>query len=165
MITGFSNIADSLRHIAIWAFSALISFLSPISFSIQSLFILFVTNILIGILADYAHGEKWQKKKIHRAFFESFLIYAFIFLIFSIGTSMRNTAGALQVVSTFTWVVIWYYGANINRNLILLSPTGSRAKEVFRFTYYVITLEAIKKIPFLKDYQEAIKRENNQINA
>lgn len=160
MITNSSTLIESLRHASMWAVSAILSFVSPISFSIQSLFILFVANILVGLFADLCTGGHWEKQKITRAFFEALLIYSFIFVIFSIGTSMKNIEGALQVVATFTWVVIWYYGANINRNLIVLSPSHSQARKAFEFSYYVITFEVIKKIPFLKDYQDSLKQEN-----
>lgn len=156
MFAHFSPITDSLRSTPIWwAISAVLSFLAPIAHSIEALFILFVVNIFIGIIADHCLGNPWSKVKIRQAFYEALLIYIFIFVIFSIGNTMHMRDGAIQIVSYFTWVVIWYYGANINRNFIIISPNGSKAEEVFKFSYYVITFEVVKKFPLLQNYQQS----------
>lgn len=164
MFAYFSPITDSLKNSPIWwAISAVLSFVAPISHFIESLFILFIVNILVGIVADHCLGNPWSKSKLKQAFFEALLIYTFIFVLFSIGNTMNKISEASQIVAYFTWVVMWYYGANINRNFIIIAPNGSKAEECFKFSYYVVTFEMVKKLPLLNNYHEQKNRYENNI--
>lgn len=157
MINTFSNYYDYGRTLIVSVTAAIVSFLSPISFSVFSLVLLFSANALVGLMADICDGGSWNKTKIKHAFIEALLIYAFIFFVFGIGSLMRNMAGALQCVSTFTWVVIWYYGTNILRNLITIAPQDSGAQKAFRFAYFWLSVEFVKKIPGLANYNNQEK--------
>lgn len=165
MFAYFSPITDSIKNSPFWwIISAVLSFLAPIHHSLEALFILFVVNIVIGIVADHTLGNHWSKSKLNKAFMESLLVFSFIFVIFSIGRTMNKMNEAAQIVSYFTWVVIWYYGANINRNFIIIAPDGSKAEEAFKFFYYVITFEVVKKIPFLNNYEKHSKSRYGEAN-
>ena len=85
----------------------------------------------------------------------------FISAMFSIGERKNDTEGVLQMVSFVTYVVIWFYSQNILRNLKLLFKTGTM-HNIFAFLYYIVSVEFVKRIPFLVEYFELDSSNNDK---
>ena len=150
-----SSVLDQFRVVVVGFASAIAAFLAPISFSIFTLITLFGVNTLIGYFADLATGGKWNKSKMWRAVIDILILYGAIFFIYGLGVLMKNQEGALQCVSWLSYAVIWFFSVNINRNAITIAPEGGQAQGVLKLTYWVISVEFIKRIPFLASYFES----------
>lgn len=132
--------------------SAVMAFLAPIAADLYTMLILFAANAFFGILADIMDDKKWDKYKIRVAFIEALLFFLFVFIIYGIGTLKGNMAGALQCVSFISYSLMYYYGTNICRNLMNITPEGSVGHSCFQFFYFLLSVEFIRYIPFLADY-------------
>lgn len=142
----------TVKAVIVGIFSAIMAFLEPLAGDLEAMLILFATNAVFGIIADIVDGRKWDKRKIRMAFVEALLFFLFVFLIFSIGNLKGNMDGALQCVSFVSYSLIYYYGTNICRNMMNVLPDESTGHKCFAFIYYLLSVEFIKKIPFLAQY-------------
>ena len=143
---------NEIKCCIIAIFSAIVAFLQPIAGDIYSMLLLFFANAFFGLLADVLHGEAWNKKKFSRTFVEGVLFLTFVTLIYTIGYFKNNMIGALQCVSFVSYVLIYYYGTNICRNMMLILPNDGLGYKAFAFIYSVLSIEIIKHIPFMQGY-------------
>lgn len=143
---------DNIKYTIVAVISAVFAFLDPIANDIFSMLLLFLFNALFGILADICHGHTWNKKKFQWAFVEALIFLTFVCLIYTIGHFKQNMAGALQCVSFVSYSLIYYYGTNICRNMMLILPDFSLGHKTFAFIYSVLSVEIVKQVPFLKEY-------------
>lgn len=136
--------------------SAIMAFLSPLSADLSIMLILFGCNAFFGIVADVVVGRKWSKKKFQWAFVEALLFFLFVLIIYAIGVIKCNMGGALQCVSFVSYALIYYYGTNITRNLMNILPDDNVGHKCFSFMYYILSVEFIKRVPFLSAYIRTI---------
>lgn len=148
-----------IRSLIVTIGSAILAFLSPLSADLYVMLILFGFNAFFGILADIVDDKKWNKKKFQWAFLEALLFVFFVLIIYSIGYIKSNMNGALQCVSFVSYALIYYYGTNITRNLMSILPEESVGHKCFSFIYYVLSIEIIKRIPFLNVYLRGLSIE------
>ena len=84
----------------IWGtFCAMAAFLSPISGDVYSMVLLFAGNVLFGVIADTAQGNKWQWRKMWEAFKHAVVFFSLTFFIYGIVFLMHNEDGAQHCVS------------------------------------------------------------------
>lgn len=82
------------------------------------------------------------------------VFFLLVAAIYFIGDHKGNPDGALQCVSFITYSIFYFYGVNILRNLKLMATSGTAFYKVVSFLYYVVSVEFIKHIPFLTNYQK-----------
>ncbi len=107
----------------------------------------FATGILVGILVQ---NEGIQFKKAFNAFCEV-AVYLVIFTsMFSIGERMNSYGSVLLALQVITWSWVYFYFSNWSKNLKRLLP----ASRGIAFFYFVLNLEFLKRIPYLKKFEE-----------
>jgi len=143
---------DSIKYGIVAICSAVFAFLEPIANDLFTMLLLFGANAIFGILADICNGRNWDKKKFQQAFVEALLFFVFVCLIFTIGHFKQNMSGALQCVSFVSYSLIYYYGTNICRNMMVILPEESLGHKAFAFIFSVLSAEIVKQVPFLKTY-------------
>ena len=142
------NIKDFIMPILM----GLLAFMHPITNFMIAAILLLALNYLFGLTADFVNGAKWSLKKSFTAFIHAFILLGIIAFTFIIGHYMHNDNGALQCVSYFMYVAIYFFGLNILRNIRELLTKGSPMFMLVDFIYYVLSLQFSEKIPLLKDY-------------
>lgn len=153
---------EALRTFFVSLFAGIAAYFNPIHGEIESLMIIFAFNFIAGLLCDLlVNRAKFRYKKAMRCFFELTCMMVFISAMFSIGERKNDTEGVLQMVSFVTYVVIWFYSQNILRNLKLLFKTGTM-HNIFAFLYYIVSVEFVKRIPFLVEYFELDSSNNDK---
>lgn len=152
---------ESIRTFIVSIITGLAAYFSPIEGEFQVLFILFSVNFIAGLLAGIlVDNDKFRFKKAFRCISELTCLMLFISAMYSIGERKNDIAGILQLVSFVTYVVVWFYTQNILRNLKSLFKTGTMHM-VCAFLYYIVSVEFVKRIPYLQEYFDI---ENNQKN-
>ena len=147
------NKMDTIKGFFVSVISAIAAYLNPISGEMQSLLGIFAINFVCGLLtALIANDEHFSFKKAWQAIVQATIFFVLICAIYFIGERKGNQDGALQCVSFVTYAVIYFYACNILRNLKTLLPNGSVAYRAASFLYYVVSVEFVKKIPFLADW-------------
>ena len=88
--------------------------------------------------------------------FVIFFIFAINCLsIYIIGEKMKNLDGALQCITGIVYAVCYFYGVNTLRNMRKLFPHS----RPLNFIYYVLSFEVVRKIPYLQQFLDNEKKE------
>lgn len=142
---------NTIRNLIVTIFSVVIGYFAPLKDIIFVIFFVFLLNCIFGLVAGIGvENERFNIKKFFRCIFETAVFYVIVLSIYLIGEKMGNPSGALQCISGVVYAIIYFYFVNILRNAHKLLPKS----KVIKFLYYVLSFEVIKKIPYLKQYQE-----------
>lgn len=145
-----------LKNLFVGLVTGVAAYLNPISGDIKSLIALFAVNFLFGLMAGLlVNNETFSFKKAFRCILEAMAFFVLISAIYYIGEQKGNIDGALQCVSFVTYSVFYFYGVNVLRNWKQLCRKGSATHKCVAFIYYVVSVEFIKNIPFLSNYQKS----------
>lgn len=145
---------DYIKNLIVSVLAGLAAYLNPISGDLKSLVALFFFNFLFGLAAGLlANNESFNLKKAFRCIIEATIFFVLVATIYFIGEHKGNPSGALQCVSFMTYIIIYFYGTNILRNLKSMAKHNSSFYKVVNFLYYVLSVEFIKRIPLLGNYQ------------
>lgn len=149
---------DYLKSLFVGLLTGLWAYLNPVSGDIKSLVAIFTLNFAFGLLAALlAQNESFSLRKAFRCVVEATVLFLLICAVYFIGDHKGNPGGALQCVSFITYSVFYFYGVNILRNIKQVLSPASVAYKVVSFLYYVLSVEFIKNIPYLSNYQNKTK--------
>ena len=139
--------------------SAFVASIEPVHNAIFVLVFVFFADIFWGMLASIlVKKERFGIKKFMNAAVYLSIYLLIVVAIFVIGYKMEDEAYALFAVKTITYVIIYFYSANILKNLTRLFPEN----KPIRFLEYVLHLEILKKVPALEDFLNQNKKEENE---
>ncbi len=153
-----------LKGFIIAAFSAVLSFFMPIGDFIEAMILLFVVNFVFGLLADIVNGGGWNKNKASMFFLYCLVFFAIALFIFTIGHLLHAHEEAVHGVKYLCVVSLWFFGVNIARNWKQITREGSTFHKLAAFLYYVLSMQVVEKIPFLKQFIED-KRSKNKTGS
>lgn len=140
---------DNIKNFIVCSFAPIAAYFSPIENILKAVLLLLALNFIFGLAADILADHKgFCFKKAFTCFIQIFIFAVIMACAFYIGDHMGNKEGALYCVSSFGCVLIYFYSANIFRNLKQIFPKN----KVFSFVYYVISVEFINKIQYLDNY-------------
>lgn len=150
-----------IKGFFIAAGSALLSFFMPISDFMVAMIMLFVVNFIFGLLADIVNGKGWEKKKAEMFFLYCLVFFAIALFLFTIGHFLHAHDEAIQGVKYLCVVSLWFFCVNISRNWKEITRPGSTFHNLASFIYYVLSMQVVEKIPFLRQFMDE-KKENGQ---
>lgn len=140
--------------------TALISFFMPIGDFIVAMIILFIVNFCFGLLADIVNGGGWDKKKAMQFFVQCLVFFMIAFCIFSIGENMHAHQEAVSGVKYLCTIALWFFSVNIARNWMNITPKKSVFHRIAYFLFYVLSVQFVERIPFLKRFIAEKEQEN-----
>lgn len=139
----------------------ILAYFKPLGDEIFLLSMIFLVNFLAGLIADIVvNHDHFQFRKAWRCIVELTTFFAMVVFIFIFGEKKGWNVGALQCVSFLTYVICWFYSQNILKNLKSLFKPDTDAHKVISFLYWLVSIEFVKKIPYLKDWVENEKHED-----
>ena len=145
-----------VKTLCIASLTIILNLFAPISNFLYVLLILSSLDIFAGLLAD--RGD-WQKKKAIKAFVYLCLYFALVCLSFLVGIMMRQSEESMAAFSSWvTWVMNYFYVANILRNLNLRFADN----KVIAFFYWAVTVKFISNINFMEEYTRKQYKEDNR---
>lgn len=140
---------ESIRNFIGFSLAAIAAYFSPIQNILLAVLCVLAVNFLMGLIAGVlVSKEPFSFRKAFYCFIEALVFFALIALIFFVGDKINNKEGALQCISGMTYALIYFYGVNIFKNLKRLLPSN----KVIAFIYYVVSIEFVDKIPYLKEF-------------
>lgn len=143
---------EDVKFIICSVVSGVLSLLVPIKDFMIAMIIVFSLNYLFGWVAGMVHGESWSFKKSMVFFYHCTLFFVLTSALFVTGHFMHNEGETLGVVKALCGIAIWFYATNIARNWQVMMVEGTTMWKIAGFIYYVLTLKAVEKIPFLSEY-------------
>lgn len=142
---------DNIKNLIVGTGTILVAYFAPIQDMIFCIFFVFLLNFMTGLISGIRiSNEKFNLRKFFRCIIESLVYYSLVAAIFVVGDHMDNKEGALQCITGITYAIIYFYTVNGLRNLHLLMPQSKG----LGFIYYVVSLEGVKRIPYLENYMK-----------
>ena len=152
---------DTIKNLIVTVFSVLVGYFAPLKDIVFVIFFVFLLNMIFGLIAGVGvQGEKFNLKKFFRCVCETLVFYVVVLSIYVVGEKMGNPDGAIQCISGVVYAIIYFYSVNILRNTNKLLPNC----KTIHFLYFLLSFEVIKKIPYLKQYQEKKDEVAEEIN-
>lgn len=144
---------ENIRHLFVGITLAVLAFLKPIEGELLSLVVVFFLNFFFGYVSGMiANHEDFSLKKALRCGAEATVFFVLCCAIYAVGQMKHQPQGALQCVSFVTYVVLYFYGLNILRNLKKIFRHDTAPWQIIAFLYYILRFKFIERIPGLADY-------------
>lgn len=137
---------EQLRLVAVSAISSLAAIVTPTSGFVLALVVMFAFNIFAGMRADgvsIVRCKKFKMSKFVNSLFELLLYLLIIETVQVILTACGDSAAALIIVKSLTYVFLYVYACNAFRNLITAYPKNA----ALRIVYHLIRLEFTRMLP------------------
>lgn len=132
--------------------TALVAYLDPVAGNIESLLGLFFLNFVVGYFTGMIkNNETFSMRKCLSCFAWAAVIISLICSFYFIGERNGNDEETREFVRWVSLIAIWAFGCNILRNLRHLSYGYGVYYTFFDALYTGISLEFIKRLPFLKN--------------
>lgn len=152
--------ADKVKDIIIGVVLAILAYLKPIEGELSSLMIVFVLNFIFGYLSGMiAKGENFELKKAVVCIGHATVFFVLCAAVYAIGRFKGQMTGSVQCVSFISYLVLWFYGCNILKNLKLIFRKDTPPWYVVSFLYYLMRFKFIEKIPYLTAYFNYAEKE------
>lgn len=133
----------------------ILAYLSPIGNTMMVMSVAFFINFMIGLITSIAiQRESWSTRKAFRFILEAFYITGVISFTFSIGERLGSKGVILELIKVISYYVIWFYSQNIAKNFARILPDSS----ICRFLHYAISLEFVKKLPMISQFNKYDKK-------
>lgn len=147
---------ERIKELSIAAFASIFGAVAPIHDVLIACMLVFGANFIAGIAAGvFVKRERFSLKKALNCIIEATVISTLIAMILIIGDKIDNHGGAMSAISVIVYALIYFYGANILKNLSQLFP-GNR---LLAFLYYVTSFEIVDKIPYLSNYRNKTEKQ------
>lgn len=118
--------ADRIKDIVVGVVLALLAYLKPIEGELSSLMIVFTLNFIFGYLSGMiAKGENFELKKAVVCIGHATVFFVLCAAVYAIGRFKGQMEGSVQCVSFISYLVLWFYGCNILKNLKQIFKKGT----------------------------------------
>lgn len=154
---GISEVKGALIAIL----TALGGFFLPITDFMLAILILLGINFVSGWIEDELHGDGWKWKKAFKTFYECLVMVGIGASIFVIGHFMHKEDAAIQCLSAIYLAGIWFYSVNILNNWKKIIPGHTTLHMFVSFLHFIISMQFVEKIPFLKAFLLQEKKTEN----
>ena len=143
------EIFDKVQSFAATVLSIVLAYFAPITDMVFVIFFIFMLNCVAGMVSGIvAQNEKFSTRKFFHCLLETLVFYAIVACVWVIGDRMHNQGGAMQCITGIVYAIVYFYGVNILRNAVAMFPTS----RVLKFLYWLLSFEAIKKIPYIAQF-------------
>lgn len=156
-------------------FVVLVTFIAgyyaPILNFMLAMFILFLLNFFFGLTADIVtNGRKpqekkkiaWENRKAIQFFHQIAIFFVIVAAMYVVGKLQDKVALSNQLTSWLCYATTWFFARNIVRNVLIILPRTSTMYDLFRFVYYVLSVQFLERVPLLKRYIETKKIEDEK---
>jgi len=129
--------------------SGVAAYFLPIQPFVFVIILAFMLNFFAGLSAGFlVNNESFDFKKAFWTLIEMATYLVIVAASFSIGDKMNDRDAVLKAIYGVTYAFIYFYAINILKNLKRMFPE-SRA---ISFLHFTLSLEFIKRIPFMTDF-------------
>lgn len=138
-----------IKGFIVGVISSIASYFLPIGQFVIVIIAAFILNFFTGLVCGYlVSQESFNFKKAKWALIEMAIYLVIVASGFFIGEKMKDTEAFLKGIYGVTYAFIYFYTVNILKNLKQLLPRS----QSIRFLYFILSIEFIKKIPFMTDF-------------
>lgn len=133
-----SKMIEQIKNIIIGIVLAIIAYLEPIDGELKTLFLVFFLNFLFGYLSGMVKGEDFSLKKALVCIAHATVFFVLCGAVYVVGRLKGQMAGAVQCVSFITYLIMYFYGLNILRNLKKIFRDNTPPWHVANILYFIL---------------------------
>lgn len=156
---------DQIKNVIVGILIAILAYLEPIEGELKTLFLIFFLNFLFGYLSGMVKGEDFSLKKALVCVGHATIFFVLCAAVLAVGKFKGHMTGAVQCVSFITYLIIYFYGLNILRNLKKIFKEGTAPWHIVNTLYYILRFKFIENIPYLKEYLDTQKEGQESHNT
>ena len=155
------NIVE-LKGLVVTVVGLMASLFAPILDFMMAMLILLTVNLLFGIASAWAAGERWSWKKASMFFVFCFGLFGTFASMFAVGHFLHEDAEAALCVKYACFIAVWVFGTNILKNWRKMLKEGTATWKFVDILLYVLTVQFVEKLPFVKKWQEDQTKGNSR---
>lgn len=155
------NFIDILKALAAAFIGTVLAVVQPVQGALTLLLTFAGIDIIFGIITGvFKSHERFGFRKFILAALYLMIYLGVVVMIYTVGRFQNDIDEALYLVKIITYVFIYFYSANILKNMKRLMPDNA----VIRFLDYFIGMQFMKKSGAIADFleQESANDTNNQ---
>jgi hypothetical protein len=156
------SVMGEIKGFLVAAWAAVISFFMPIGDFMLAMIVLFIVNFSFGLIADIVNGGGWENKKALQFFGQSTVFFVLMLSVLTVGDKLHDHEEAISGVKYLCSMATYFFAVNISRNWKMIAPKGSVWYRIASFCYYVLSVQFVERIPFLKKFIAEKEEENNK---
>lgn len=156
---------EQIKNVIVGILIAILAYLEPIEGELKTLFLVFFLNFLFGYLSGMVKGEDFDLKKALMCIGHAAIFFVLCAAVLAVGKFKTQMSGAVQCVSFISYLVIYFYGLNILRNLKKIFKEGTAPWHVVNTLYFILRFKFIEHIPYLKEYIDTQKDGGQEHNT
>jgi hypothetical protein len=142
---------EEFKTLIVVTLSALAAFLAPVIGIIYSVILVALLNFAVGLyVALKVMSEGFSFKKALECIKEVAVFFVIIACTLFVGNNIDQPDGAVNAILTVTFALLYFYSVNIFKNL----KRWNRESRWIAFVYFIISIEFVKKIPFMETFQK-----------
>lgn len=150
---------EQIRSLIACIIAAVMAYFAPVGSIFLGVAWVFLVNFLFGLLNGViVKKEGFSFRKAFSCIVEAMILYILMVSIFFVGDRIGNPEGAMQCITAVVYALIYFYTVNVLRNLKGLFPGNS----TLRFLYWILSIEFVRKIPFIGNYLDQFNNENKE---
>lgn len=143
---------EQIKNVIIGIILAILAYLEPIEGEMKTLFLVFFLNFLFGYISGMVKGEDFSLKKALVCVLHATVFFILCAAVYTVGRLKGQMSGAVQCVSFISYLIIYFYGLNILKNLKKIFKDNTPPWHVVNTMYFVLRFKFIEHIPYLSDY-------------
>lgn len=148
------NSITELKTLVLTVLGLLTSLFSPIQDFMLAMLILLTVNLFFGVGAAVTNGEGWSWKKASMFFVFCTGLFLCFASMFAVGHFLHQDAEAAMCVKYACFIALWVFGTNILKNWRKMLKPGTATYKFVDILLYVLTVQFVEKLPFVKKWQE-----------
>ena len=143
----------------------IMSLLVPIADFMKAMLLLFLLNLVFGIVAAKFNKEEWSWKKFGMFFVCCAVFFVTVAALFIIGHYMHSQEQALFCVKWVCIAATFLFMTNILKNIRNILVPGTPWYRLADLGYYALSMGFVEKFPIYKKYQEYANNKDNEENG
>ncbi len=156
---------EKLQALLVAFFTSLLSYFHPIHDDLTVLAVVFLSNAIVGHITHIIiNHEGFDFKKAWSCIFEFATFSVILACMYIIAHTKGIEDTIMSCISFVGYGVLYFYTCNILKNLKQAFKKESTAYKVVEMLYYLVSVEAIKSLPFLSDYIKQKQKERQKEN-
>ena len=156
---------NEIKGVLLMVFGAIVGFFAPIQDLLIAIGVLLSTNFLVGYTDDCMNAGGWSWHKARKTMGELFILGGIGAFGFTMGHFLGEEKGTVQALTTIYFAAMWFYSINILNNLKKITKGNETLNRYISFLYFVVSLQIVEKIPFLKAFLTQEDGEDKEMDS
>lgn len=134
----------NLKSFIAISIAAIVAYFEPVHHLLIAILFLIALNFVAGFIADLtANKNSFSFKKAFTSIREALVFLLLLASIYFIGDHLQAKNEIMQVISTITYALAYFYSVNILKNIRQIFPQS----KIINIIYDLLSVEILSRLP------------------